>query len=112
MIEGNKMSSKKSITDYFGNFGKQSEITKIVKAETINRIVKVGLIGGAIGLTAGIAGGVYVGESINDYVEFLKQAHPVVQYAVDAASAVACGVVGARIGRSIAQLPEMYKLLN
>lgn len=96
--------SKKTIDDHLGNFDDQFNTTK--------RTVKAGFIGVGVGLVAGVVGGIYLGESINDYVEVLKQAPTGIQYAVDGVSAIVVGSVGAGICGTIAQLPGIYKIFK
>jgi hypothetical protein len=98
------MFGKKTIDDHFKDFDTQFNTTK--------RTLKAGLIGIGIGFAAGVAGGIILGESINDYVEALKQAPAIIQYAVDAASAVVVGGFGAGVGGTIAQIPGLYKIFR
>jgi len=95
---------KKTIDDHIGNFDE--------KFSTAKKTIKAGFIGAGVGFAVGAVGGIYLGESINDYVEVLKQAPVAIKYAVDGASAIICGGVGASIGGSLAQIPGMYKLLK
>ena len=80
--------------------------------EGTKRAVKSMFIGIGLGFAAGVAGGIYLGQSFNDYFEVLKQAPPAIRYAVDAGSAFACGSVGAGIGGIIPQLRLMYRLFK
>ena len=90
-----------SIDDHF----KKSDEKFLIMKKT----VKAGFIGAGVGLVAGAIPGIYVGESINDYVEVFKQAPAAIQYAVDLASATLVGGIGAAIGGSLAMIPGMYK---
>ncbi len=99
---------KKSIDDYFKCFDRDSD----EKFSTAKKTIKVGFIGAGFGCAVGIAGGIFLGESINDYFEVLKQAPTAIQYGVDTIAAVICGEVGVSIGGTIALLPRMYKLFK
>ncbi|MBI4919337.1 hypothetical protein HY837_05360 [archaeon] len=94
------MQDKKTIEDHFSGIDKHFN--------NVRSTVKAGFIGAGVG----IAGGIYLGESINDYVEALKQAPTAIRYAVDAGSAIVCGSVGAGIGATIGQLPGMYRMFK
>jgi len=96
------MLRKNSIDNHFEDF---DESFKLVKKTT-----KAGFIGAGLGLVAGIAGGIYVGESINGYAEILKQAPHAVQYGVDGICAVVGGSFIAGIGAFVAQIPGIYRL--
>ena len=98
------MFEKKSIDDHFGDLDKQFRDTK--------KTIKAGFIGAGIGFAAGASGGIYLGESVNEYVEVLKQAPVAIRYAVDGVFTIVVGGVGAGIGRTIAQLPGMYKIFK
>lgn len=78
--------------------------------EEFSNIIKSGLKGAGIGLFAGVIGGIFLGESLNDYFDALKQAPAVIQYAVDITSSFICGEIGAGIGAAIGQAPGSYKL--
>jgi hypothetical protein len=97
----NRMSNRVSIDDHFEDF----EAT----GRSLKRTMKAGDLGFGAGFVAGVVGGIFLGESINDYFEVLKQAPIAIHYAVDAASAVVCGVVGAGTAGTIALLPGVYK---
>ena len=75
----------------------------------IDRAVRRAAIGAKIGFVAGAVGGVFLGESINDYVEALSQTSYTIQYAVDALSAVACGLLAAPVVGGIAALFDPYR---
>lgn len=102
------MLKRKSISDDFENFDRDFD----KQFSTLKKTAKKGFIGGGVGFIVGAVGGVWLGESINDYVEFLKQAPIAIQYAVDFGSAVGCGGIGAGIGASLAQAKGLYKLLK
>lgn len=93
---------RKSIDDEFENFDESFSNAK--------KGVKAGCIGAGVGFVVGAVGGIYLGESINDYVEVLKQAPAAIQYGVDVASALVCGGVGASIVGALAQIPSKYKM--
>ncbi|MBI5064726.1 hypothetical protein HZA97_00690 [Candidatus Woesearchaeota archaeon] len=98
------MQDKKTIEDHFNGIDKHFN--------NVRSTVKAGFIGAGVGLVVGIAGGIYLGESINDYVEALKQAPKAIQYAVDAGSAFLCGSAGAGVGAAIGQLPGLYRMFK
>jgi len=92
----------------FDDFDKEIE----EQGDLIRKTIKSGFIGAGIGALIGGAGGVYVGESLNDYIEVLKQAPATIKYAVD----IGCGLVGAvtvaTIGGSVSQYPTLYKIFK
>lgn len=74
--------------------------------------MKVAFICGGIGLVVGIAGGVYLGEAINEHVEVFKQVPAMTRYGIDVAFAGLFGGFGASIGASISQTSRFYKIFN
>jgi hypothetical protein len=72
--------------------------------KTRRKNMKTGLIYVGVGLVAGVAGGIYFGERVNDCVEVLKQAPTTIQYAVNASLGVGGGGIGAGIGGIITLL--------
>lgn len=68
-------------------------------ATIIGKTIVYGVAGTLIGAVAGGIGGFYVGQAVNDYVEFLREAPKALQYGVDAVTIVAGGGLGAAIGQ-------------
>jgi len=71
--------------------------------ETITRMLGRTAIAAGVGFLVGAAAGVYVGESLNDYIPVLREAPPALQYAVDAGTAFVCGSVGSGVFGVVSQ---------
>ena len=95
------MKPRKTIDNHFDRFDKTQK--------NMTNTVKTGLIGGAIGFVVGAVGGVYLGESLNEYITVLNQAPEAIQYAVDLVCGGVVGSAGAGLVSTIVSMPKMYK---
>jgi len=78
------------------------------QSQPIERVARRGsrnyVIGAGLGFILGAVIGIAAGESLNEYIGFLKEAPRTFQYAVDGGLALICGFTGTCIGSSLGNL--------
>ena len=80
--------------------------------EAMGRSLKRTLVSMVLGGIVGIAGGIFVGEKINDYFEILKQAPSVIQYGVDGLCSVSCGIIGGAVAGTASHMYAIYRTMQ
>lgn len=79
-------------------------------SRTMTKAVKGTWIAAGIGAIVGAVGGLWLGNSINDYFDVLKNAPAAIRYAVDGACMLGVGGGGASLLGGLKAAFEVYKM--
>lgn len=79
------------------------------EANRMNQRSKNELIALGVSMVAGGSFGMYVGDTINEYVELLRQAPPEINFHVNVATTYFWGKAGLKLGRLATSLSKMYR---